>query len=254
MAAGEARRLHQETGGVVSIVSALGARAQYSALWRGLGYIAGPGERTVVQLVDSPRARRYRECADNEGSTWQAYRPIPAEIVFTATERDIAALVPVGFVAVEPHIKRGRDGAANKDWGWQRYADVIARLPDIRWLQMGDRHSKPLPGVEFVPTGTFRQTCALLSRARAYLGPEGGLHHACAALRVPAVVIFGGYISPAVTGYDDHINLFSGRGLGCGRSLACDCVCMSNITCDVVADALRTLLQRVDRNSSFSAR
>ncbi|WP_411829488.1 glycosyltransferase family 9 protein [Paraburkholderia aspalathi] len=115
---------------------------------------------------------------------------------------------------------------------------------------MGDRYSRPLPGVEFVPTATFRQACALLARARAYLGPEGGLHHACAALRVPAVVIFGGYVSPSVTGYHHHINLFSGSGLGCGRSLACDCSCMSTITYELVVAALRTLLLRVDRSDS----
>lgn len=251
MVAGEARLLHNKTGKVVGVVSALGARTSYSVLWQGLDYIARPGEHTEIQLVDSPHSRRYRECADEIGSTWLEYRPIPAEIAFTASEQDIAARVPRGFVVVEPHIKRGRDGAVNKDWGWQRYAEVVASLPEIRWLQMGDRYSRPLPGVEFVPTGTFRETCALLARARAYLGPEGGLHHACAALRVPAVVIFGGYISPAVTGYDDHINLFSGSGLGCGRALACDCACMSTITCEMVVDALRTLLLRVDRNSSF---
>jgi hypothetical protein len=251
MAAGEARLLHKKTGKVVSVVSALGARASYSVLWHGLDYIAGPGEHTEIQLVDSPHSRRYRERVDEMGSIWRAYRPVPAEIAFTVTEQDIAARVPRGFVAVEPHIKRGRDGAVNKDWGWQRYADVVASLPEIRWLQMGDRYSRPLPGVEFVETGTFRQTCALLARAGAYLGPEGGLHHACAALRVPAVIIFGGYISPSVTGYDDHINLFSGSGLGCGRSLACDCACMSTITCEMVVAALRTLLLRVDRNSSF---
>jgi ADP-heptose:LPS heptosyltransferase len=219
-------------------------------LWRGLDYIAKPGEHSDVQLVDSPQLRRYRERADEMGSTWQAYRPIPAEIVFTAAEHAVAARVPKGFVVIEPHIKRGRDGAANKDWGWQRYADVVARLPDIRWLQMGDRYSRPLPGVEFVPTATFRQACAILARARAYLGPEGGLHHACAALCVPAVVIFGGYVSPAVTGYEGHVNLFSGRGLGCGRRLACDCSCMATISCELAAAELRALLLRVDRASS----
>lgn len=251
MASGEARQLHDETGRVVSIVSTGGARAQYSVLWSGLNYIAGPGDRTEVQLIDSPRSRRYRESAERDGSTWRAYRPVPAAIAFTSAERELAARVPAGFVAVEPHIKQGRPGSANRDWGWQRYANVVTRMPDIRWLQMGHQNSRPLPGVEFVRTATFRQTCALLARARAFLGPEGGLHHACAALGIPAVVIFGGYISPDVTGYDDHTNLFSGRGLGCGRSFACDCDCMSKISCEAVSDALRALLQTVDHGAAL---
>lgn len=251
MAAGEAKILHKKTGKVVSIVSALGAHSTYSPLWRGLDYIAGPTEHAEIQLVDSPYSRRYREYSDEMGSTWRAYRPIPAEIVFTDSEQEIALHVPNGFVVIEPNIKNGRDGFLNKDWGWQRYADVVASLPEVRWLQLGNKHSRHLPGVEFVETETFRQACALLARSRAYLGPEGGLHHACAALGIPAVVIFGGYISPSVTGYDSHINLFSGSGLGCGRMLACDCNCMSNIKNEMMVAAMRTLLLDAGSNATF---
>jgi hypothetical protein len=47
------------------------------------------------------------------------------------------------------------------------------------------------------------------------------LHHAAAALGVPAVVIFGGFISPAVTGYAAHANIFTGDDLGCGNINPC---------------------------------
>jgi FkbM family methyltransferase len=61
----------------------------------------------------------------------------------------------------------------------------------------------------------------VLSGASLLISPEGGLHHAAAALGVRAVVIFGGFISPATTGYALHTNLFTAaRPAGCA-SAAC---------------------------------
>jgi ADP-heptose:LPS heptosyltransferase len=85
---------------------------------------------------------------------------------------------------------------------------------------------------------------ATLSRAIGYLGPEGGMHHASAAVGVPAVVIFGGYISPKVTGYEGHINLFTGTGLGCGNSQPCECSCMAGITVGRVCEAVLSMTKQ----------
>lgn len=38
---------------------------------------------------------------------------------------------------------------------------------------------------------------------------EGGISHIAAALRMPAVVLMGGFTNPIWTGYDDHVNLCS---------------------------------------------
>ena len=51
--------------------------------------------------------------------------------------------------------------------------------------------------------------------------PEGGLHHAAAALGTPTIVIFGGFISPRQTGYPHQVNLFTG-GTPCGMRRRCD--------------------------------
>ena len=87
--------------------------------------------------------------------------------------------------------------------------------------------------------------CAILEHAALYIGNEGGLHHAPAALGVPAVVIFGGYITPWNTGYDGHINLYADHPLSpCGERLPCDhCrVCMASIKPAAVAEAALSLL------------
>jgi len=41
-----------------------------------------------------------------------------------------------------------------------------------------------------------------------FLGPEGGFGHAAAALNKKAVLYFGGWIHPKVTGYNFHENIY----------------------------------------------
>lgn len=95
-----------------------------------------------------------------------------------------------------------------------------------------------------IQTPDFWRACAILSRASAYVGHEGGLHHAAAALGIPGVVIFGGFISPETTGYDCHVNLFTG-GNACGNRTPCmHCRdAMNRITPEAVAEALIGILK-----------
>ena len=244
MAAGEARRIHETTGGKVRIVARPGGRTTLSSvLWDNIDYIAKPGEAAVATIVDSPFARPYRARFEPHGSCWQPYRPQPAEIRLTPREQAFAAPMGTGFVLIEPHVKTWRDGASNRQWGWDRYAALVSSRPHLRWIQVGKTKLATLPGVKRAPTDSFREACAVLARAAVYVGPEGGLHHASAALGIPAVVIFGGYISPEVTGYPFHVNLFSGAGLGCGRRESCDCDCMARISLNAVAWALDAVLE-----------
>jgi hypothetical protein len=48
------------------------------------------------------------------------------------------------------------------------------------------------------------------------------MHHGAAALDVPAVVIFGAWIPPAVTGYAMHANLTGGATTACGSLRPCN--------------------------------
>jgi hypothetical protein len=61
-----------------------------------------------------------------------------------------------------------------------------------------------------IKTKGFRHALAVPQNASLYIGPEGGLHHAVASVGVAAVVLFGDFIPPAVTGYSHHANLTGG--------------------------------------------
>lgn len=163
----------------------------------------------------------------------------PGEIHFSRAERE--PLARGDYVVIEPHIK---DWAIsqNKDWGFERHKALVASLPGVRFVQP-DYGKEILPGVEPVKTRTFRDACRLLRDAKAYVGPEGGLHHASAAVGIPAVVIYGGFNAPSQTGYPGHINLFTG-GDACGMRIPCPhcAAAMRAITPAMVADALVSLL------------
>ena len=65
--------------------------------------------------------------------------------------------------------------------------------------------------------------CAFIKNLDLFVGTEGGFHHAAAALDKKAVVIFGGFISPSITGYDFHSNIYiDSEKSPCGKKSVCE--------------------------------
>lgn len=241
MSIGEAKRLHRERGTPVMICGRDG-RPVRSELFAGIPYLTTKPLKTPYQrLVNCPGHRPYIAGKTAERWTWQPYQPVPADIVFTPQE--LAFAEPYrGMVMVEPNVKD--IGHRNKDWGWANWwkFGALARFEGlVQCVRDGDRS---LDTAKRVLTTSFRQTAAVLSVCRAYVGPEGGLHHAAAAVGVPAVVIFGGFISPDVTGYKQHRNLFTG-GKACGMRHDCPHCrkAMNDISPAMVLDELKEILK-----------
>lgn len=181
----------------------------------------------------------------------------PGEVFFKPEELDWAKRnAPTDpFVLVEPNVPKFKASAPNKQWPLDRYQDLTNRLRarglkvvQFRYeLPYGPGHA--LSGAQGVHAPSFRHALALLRHARLFLGPEGGLHHGAAAVDVPAVVLFGSYISPSVTGYAHHHNHYTGMQNGCGSYDMCEhCVQgMQRIkTDDVLASCEQALEERKD--------
>lgn len=221
MSIGEAKRIHQRTGQPVLITDPRGMPVR-SDLFKGVPYlIERPlrGER-YQRHVNSPGHRPYIRLKTAERWYWNKYRPEPADVVLTEAE-DRFGRVAEGAIIIEPNVKN--IGHRNKDWGWAHWQRLVHLLRDAGHslvLQMTRPGDKALQGVATLPVGDFRTALACLKHARLYVGPEGGLHHGAAAMRTPAVVIFGGFVSPETTGYDQHRNLFTG-GEACGLRTDC---------------------------------
>jgi len=235
MVTGQARKL-QETDPRRVAVRGRDGRARWHPAWLGNPRFAIPGQVAVedVQwLVNGPGCRPYVDYPRMQREFARIFPGRP----FTTQVRD--ARLPWRFtdwraepgelhgrrgargeiVIVEPHLKPG--ASSNKQWGWVRWQALI-RLVDVPWVQLGPRGVRVLDGVRHMPTATFSDACTVLSSARAAVLPEGGLHHAAAALGIPAVVIFGGRSSPANVGYDAHMNLFVNDAESpCGQWVPC---------------------------------
>lgn len=175
--------------------------------------------------------------------TWRDYKPFPGELFLQPDELAFAAQYSP-HVVIEPNLKG--NASPNKDWGRERWTALVAllRARGVNPVQLGPMGTSLVAGAEFIHTKSFRWACAVLARARAAVVLEGGLHHAAAAVGVRAVVIYGGFISPRQTGYDMHVNLFTG-GQPCGMRVKCShCTkAMAAITPELVLEKTLELLK-----------
>lgn len=213
-------------------------------IFRGNPNIARPGELKRPDLEWVRYYKGHRIYNEQKPGRWvwnYDFHAIPGEVVFDRRELAAGARHGEGFVVIEPEVPRWKAVAPNKDWGRANYQQVADALHQRghRVVQFrSEKGAPPLAGVEQLQTISFRDALAILSHAALYIGPEGGLHHGAAAVDVPAVVIFGGFIPPSVTGYAHHANL-TGGAEACGSLVTCKhcAAAMANISPDEVLAA-----------------
>ena len=200
----QARALYQATGHKVRPIN------YWSPVWDGnpcFQHENGP----FIDFQNKPGNRPYVLGQTVERFIWNPnYKAVPGEL-YIGAGHSIG-----GNWVIEPNVK-GTISADNKDWGFDR------------WQQVANRSQKPLmqlgtgpwlDNVIRVRTDTFMEALTYLGGAEGFIGTDGGLHHAAAALGIPAIVIWGGFVSPDLLGYDDHINLWSGAW-SCGSKASC---------------------------------
>lgn len=232
-------------------------------VFRGNPNIAHPGEERSGDLewIAHHKGNRLYNSVSPDRKRWiwnLRFRPIPGELFFSDEELRFASGLPAGFVLVEPNVPWKKSCAPNKDWGATRYARVALELAKqghriVQFGYAGAAHR--LTYAKHVMPPTFRHALAVLARASLYIGPEGGLHHGAAAVGIPAVVLFGGFIPPQVTGYDTHTNL-TGGAIACGKLKRCEhCInAMNAISVDqVVAHAQEHLKKAPFENAMVTA-
>jgi hypothetical protein len=248
MVTGQVRVAHErDPGGRRVRVLDRNKNVRAHALWEGNRTIVQPGQHgDFLFVVNGPGARPYIAEKLAQRWVWKEWEeggPPRGEIFLSGDERDLGRRFS-GRIVLEPTIKA--QASPNKAWGWVRWNKLAWLLQNRghKVTQLGPIGTPLLDGAELVVTNGFREACAVLSTARAAVLPEGGLHHAAAALRVPAVVIFGGFIAPIHTGYADQVNLFTG-GEACGMRVLCGhCIdAMKRIPPELVAERLMEVLR-----------
>jgi ADP-heptose:LPS heptosyltransferase len=200
-------------------------QAIWSEVWEGLP-VSRETKPGAVWIHDYGKHRPYIDYEKSDADHFH-YRPEfraePGWIELSAAEKNISA--PDSFIYLEPTVKGSFSG--NKDWGILNWQQVADRFPPHTFLQgRGHRLDRAMQ----IDTPTIRHAFALLAKARLFVGTDGALHHAAAALGIPAVVVWGGVASPENLGYESHTNLWSGTK-----------PCGSNDTCGHCASALAAI-------------
>lgn len=239
MCTGHVKALHEANGRPVLVVDRMG-RPQWHTIFDNNPRILRAPHLGAQRHLNAGGARPYIVGKSPTHWQWRRYEPLPGEIYFSQEEKDFGA-PRGGHILIEPNTKVP---TSNKAWIWERWQELVDRGGSF--VQVGSEGTRRLIGVQFVETANVRMAAAVLAGSRAYVGAEGFLHHAAAALGVPAVVVFGGFISPMVTGYKTHRNLYKGGSeLGCGSRMQCaHCrAAMDAITVDEVSTNLQEVLK-----------
>lgn len=252
LAAGQAQRLYDADPSRRVAICDVEGKVRWHPIWEGNPIIARPedvarGDKVHV-LKSGPNCRPYIVYPFTAETGWtfnHAFRARDhiAKIYLTPGERAIgeAARFTYGpYVLIEPYTKH-----SNLAWSLDRWAQLVEACPDITFVQHTHAESYLVPGAQY-EAATFREACALIASAQAYVRSESGLVHAAAALGCPTVTLWGGCTDwDVLGGYPRQIGLVDdGPGSPCGSWKPCDhCrAAMDRITVEQVISALRTIV------------
>ena len=243
MASGDAKEANEKTGKKVKIGD--GSRMfGDNQIFINNPRMASNSDTNVVWVKNYQGHRPYLKGTKNGRLLFNDdYKPIVGEIYFSPEEQEVIDKIRGNYIIVEPNVKKVYAHTVNKAWhGWEELFKH-----DLPWLQLGDVTVKRY--TKWKETNTFREALQVLSKAKLFVGTDGGLHHAAAALGIPSVVIWTGFTSPRHLGYDTHRNIHDGsEPCGTYDSVCQHCLLKSKaITVEQVLDAVNTEWHRTQR-------
>jgi ADP-heptose:LPS heptosyltransferase len=204
MATADIRRAHAKWG--VRCLVGDGKRSFWSEVFEGNPKVCKavdlkPGEK-YAWVPNFPQHRPYiAEIVENHFIYKPDFKVEPGELFTKRREKG-------DYIVIEPNVKQDMTGP-NKDWGFVNWVALSRRLKgDL--VQLGPKGTRKLKRARCIQTDTFTEALEWLSGARLLITTDGALHHAAAALGVPAVVLWGGVASPKNLGYDSHTNIWHG--------------------------------------------
>lgn len=112
------------------------------------------------------------------------------------------------YIAICPTGKTSFS-ANRKEWGGENFQKLVNLFTDSRFVQVGLAKDPLLSNVTDRRGLTLRKSAAVIANADLFIGLEGGLMHMAKAVGTKAAIIYGGYIEPQVSAYDDNLNIYS---------------------------------------------
>jgi hypothetical protein len=146
----------------------------------------------------------YRQIMSRAGSDSEGFPEIflsPDEIA------EIEEVFPFEFATICPKGKT-TFCANRKEWGIENFQRLRDLMPEVRFVQVGIPSDPLLANVTDGRHLTARQTAAAIRKSLFFVGLEGGLMHLAKAVGRRAIVIYGGFLKPELSGYRENINIY----------------------------------------------
>jgi hypothetical protein len=159
-----------------------------------------PAHFTAEDIARDHR-RRISEtefCSEELARQWDLkldYARLLPELYFDASEiqrlerkfrlpQKYGVIRPVGQTSYTP----------NREWGFERFQEVVRRTPWITWVQPGPASEPRLDGaIDLCGKSSIRELFFIVRGAQGVLSVEGLPNHVAAAFAVPSFVVFSGF-------------------------------------------------------------
>lgn len=234
MALGRAERAYEQSGHPASILTMIDVARDHPAWHGNPAWVEKGGKR----IVDGGGSRPYIKSWRNNQVTFNLeYKARAGRVYLTNEERQAVQDIAGPYAIVSPVLKE--KASPNKDWGVHNWEEVIKDFPCPVYQLLPDKNVKTIEGAIGIVTPSFRVAMAYIENAALVMSNEGGAHHMAASLHIPAVVVFGAFTPPSVTGYDFHYNIAVETEQGyCGNWNPCEhCKrAMASITPEMVKE------------------
>ena len=150
-------------------------------------------------------------------------------------------------VVIHSSGRQAKFTSANKEWFPERFQSVVSQLRgQFDFIQLGGPEDPLLEGARDLRGRTsLRESAAIMAASRAVVCQEGFPMHLARAVDVRAVVVYGGALHPAISGYAANENIYSAVPCApCWERNHCNYErrCMTAITVEHVIAALQSAI------------
>jgi len=169
-------------------------------------------------------------------------------IALTEADEEKAMDIVAGYKnPVSVHITSG--SLAYKNWPLNRWEELLHRMPDCTFIQLGEKKDPRVRStVDVRGMTTAREAIAVVKHTRCFLGVDSFLNHATTAVGTPGVVLFGPS-TPKIWGHAQNTNIY--KNVECSPCVdtigknTCPHThrCMATISVGEVEEAIRRTLE-----------
>lgn len=119
--------------------------------------------------------------------------------------------IPRPFVVLKASVGVNRPaGNYLKNWDKAKIVEMVARFPNVFWIQIGDAGEELVPGaMDLLGQTSLRESMWLVTQAKFIFSVEGFLTHVANAFNIPAITPLTGAYDPSTFIYKNTIPLIA---------------------------------------------